>query len=75
MYVDTIATFVNLAERKVQAMRNAPLRFFVSSMLAGALLLVMLFVAGGAGGLVATPDALVTESTPSLARATASNAE
>jgi nitrite transporter len=36
MYEDTISGFAKIAERKVQAMRNAPAGFFVASMLAGA---------------------------------------
>ena len=36
MYDDTINGFVKLAERKIIAMREAPLGFFIASMLAGA---------------------------------------
>lgn len=36
MYEETIDSFVTLAERKVAALRRAPLGFFISSMLAGA---------------------------------------
>src|SRR5437762_13847625 len=36
MYADTIDAFTKLAERKIAAMRESPLGFFVASMLAGA---------------------------------------
>ena len=36
MYADTIDAFIKTAERKVAAMRESPLAFFVASMLAGA---------------------------------------
>jgi nitrite transporter NirC len=36
MYADTIDAFIKTAERKVAAMRESPLGFFVASMLAGA---------------------------------------
>ena len=49
MYADTIEGFIKLAERKIAALRESPLAFFVASMLAGAYVgigIILIFTLG-----------------------------